>query len=250
MRSTVYRQVSTHSDAFAAADPENIFYWRKPVFRMDAETIRDSILAVNGRLITKFYGPPVPVKEDAVGQIVIGIDKKAASNRPGNDIPLKGEDLRRSVYIQVRRSRPLAMLRTFDAPVMETNCDRRVPSTSASQSLMMMNSKFILDSSQDFATRLGGTVPSWVTVPDGLTGITTDEQRLTARRVAWAWHLAYHRSPGNDELVAAMAFLADQLDFIKKNPDQQKGSKIPSKVLVLVNLCQALLGSNEFLYID
>ena len=93
-------------------------------------------------------------------------------------------------------------------------------------------------------------MPSWVTVPDGLTGITTDEQRLTARRVAWAWHLAYHRSPGNDELVAAMAFLADQLDFIKKNPDQQKGSKIPSKVLVLVNLCQALLGSNEFLYID
>ena len=250
MRSTVYRQVSTHSDAFAAADPENIFYWRKPVFRMDAETIRDSILAVNGRLITKFYGPPVPVKEDAVGQIVIGIDKKAASNRPGNDIPLKGEDLRRSVYIQVRRSRPLAMLRTFDAPVMETNCDRRVPSTSASQSLMMMNSKFILDSSQDFATRLGGTVPAWVTVPDGLTGIATDEQQMTARRVAWAWQLAYNRAPADEELIAAMAFLDDQLDFIKKNPDQQKGNKIPSKVLVLVNLCQALLGSNEFLYID
>ena len=47
-----------------------------------------------------------------------------------------------------------------------------------------------------------------------------------------------------------MAFLDDQLDFIKKNPDQQKGNKTPSKVLVLVNLCQALLGSNEFLYID
>ena len=59
-----------------------------------------------------------------------------------------GEESRRSVYIQVRRSQPLAVLQRFDAPVMETNCDRRPASTVATQALMLINSDFILQQSK------------------------------------------------------------------------------------------------------
>ena len=63
-------------------------------------------------------------------------------------MPIGGEEFRRSVYIEVRRSKPLAILRAFDAPVMETNCDRRIASTAAPQALMMMNSEFTLKAGQ------------------------------------------------------------------------------------------------------
>ena len=64
------------------------------------------------------------------------------------------EEFRRSLYIEVRRSRPLALLRAFDAPVMETNCDRRIASTAAPQALMMMNSDFTLKAANRFAAAL------------------------------------------------------------------------------------------------
>ena len=50
------------------------------------------------------------MKEDAVGQIVVGVDNKVGANEPGAEIPIGAEEFRRSVYIEVRRSRPLALL--------------------------------------------------------------------------------------------------------------------------------------------
>ena len=73
------------------------------------------------------YGPPVPVAEDAVGHMLP--DKDSA---------------RRSLYLQARRTKPVSLLATFDSPTMAVNCDRRAPSTSAMQSLVLMNSDFIL----------------------------------------------------------------------------------------------------------
>ena len=101
------------------------------VRRLDAEVVRDCVLTASGSLFDRMSGRPVPVREDAVGQIVVGIDTKVGANEPGAEVPIGAEESRRSLYIEVRRSRPLALLRTFDLPVMETNCDRRVSSTSA-----------------------------------------------------------------------------------------------------------------------
>lgn len=129
--STVYRQSSAPNPAMEALDPINHYYWRKPLQRLDAEVIRDSILAVSGRLNPTLGGPPLPVKADDAGQI---IEAEPAA--------------RRSLYVQVRRSQPLAMLTAFDAPVMETNCTARTLSNSAPQSLLLMNSRFALDASE------------------------------------------------------------------------------------------------------
>lgn len=104
--------------------------------RLEAETIRDRMLAVTGSLDKTLFGPPVTIKEDETGQVIV------ADNQP-----------RRSLYIQSRRSRPVALLQTFDAPVMETNCELRANSTVATQSLMLLNGNFVLDQAAKLADR-------------------------------------------------------------------------------------------------
>jgi hypothetical protein len=136
MLSTAYRQSSAQTAGGADVDPENRFYGRKPIARLEAEALRDRMLAAAGKLDRTLYGPPLAIKEDDAGQVVVS-----------------GEQTRRSLYIRVRRSRPVAMLQAFDAPVMETNCEIRLNSTVATQSLMMMNGQFILQQAANLAKR-------------------------------------------------------------------------------------------------
>jgi len=135
MTSTVWRQSSKAATDLVqpnpdSIDPANQYYWRKPVVRLEAETIRDRMLAASGQLQRTLYGRPIAIKEDDAGQVVVD-----------------GFQKRRSLYIQARRSRPVGMLKAFDAPVMDTNCERRSTSTSAMQSLMLMNGVFVLQQS-------------------------------------------------------------------------------------------------------
>ncbi len=193
MTSTAYRQASTRDAKKLAIDPDNRLYWRKPVQRLDAEALRDSVLATSGVLNPKMFGSPVPVKEDAVGQIVVGVDNKAESNRPGQDIAIGDEEYRRSIYVQVRRSRPLAMLNVFDAPVMVVNCERRSSSTVAPQALMLMNSDFILKQAGLFAARL-----------------RREAGDDSAKQLERAWQIAFGRGPSAEEKRLATGLLSAQ----------------------------------------
>src|SRR5258706_10754609 len=101
------------------------------------------------------FGGPVPVMFDEDGQVVVGVDTTDTAGRPsGKFVPMNGEEFRRSLYIQMRRSRPLGMLETFDLPRMEPNCELRNASTVAPQSLAMMNGEFVLAQSKFFAERV------------------------------------------------------------------------------------------------
>jgi hypothetical protein len=135
MTSTVYRQVSQRDPQRSNRDDDNRYLTRMSVRRLDAEALRDRLLSASGSLRSAMFGPAVAVKEDDVGQVIVG-----------------GDEARRSVYVQVRRSQPLALLAAFDAPVMETNCDCRQVSTVATQSLMLMNSEFVLQQALKLAT--------------------------------------------------------------------------------------------------
>ena len=99
LTSTAWRQSSYRRPSGEAIDAENQFYWRKSLQRVDAEILRDSMLAVSGNLDLRLFGPPVAVAEDETGQV------RVDASQP-----------RRSIYARVRRSQPVGMLQTFDAP--------------------------------------------------------------------------------------------------------------------------------------
>lgn len=130
MSSTVWRQSSVGTTMSPAP------FARRRLVRLDAETLRDRMLAASGELDRTQFGPPLAIKEDDTGQVIVD-----------------GGQKRRSLYIQSRRSRPVAMLQAFDAPVMQTNCEMRPSSTVATQSLMLINGEFILTQAARLADR-------------------------------------------------------------------------------------------------
>ena len=135
MLSTAYRQSSYRDPARSEIDAQNKYYWRQNVIRLDAETLTDRILAATGELDPTPFGAPLGIKEDDSGQVIVEGQK------------------RRSLYVQQRRTQPVALLQTFDAPVMQTNCEIRPSSTVATQSLMLMNGQFLLTQSARLASR-------------------------------------------------------------------------------------------------
>ena len=126
MLSTAYRQL-LRDPAQAALDSDNRYYGRQNVVRLDVEALRDRVLAASGTLDRTLFGPPVAVKEDDAGQVIVA-----------------GDVQRRSLYAMQSRSQPSALMQAFEAPAMQTNCEARSSSTVATQSLMLMNGDFWL----------------------------------------------------------------------------------------------------------
>jgi hypothetical protein len=149
MTSAVYRQSSATPGRVSdlpdprRIDSENSLYWQFPLRRLEAEVLRDRMLVASGRLDGTQFGPAVPVEENFAGQVMVKEDKP-----------------RRSIYLQVRRTKPVSFLTTFDAPVMTVNCERRVSSTGAVQSLMLMNNESVLKEAEQFAQRLRRETPA------------------------------------------------------------------------------------------
>ena len=235
LNSRAWQQSIADNQRSRQLDPDNALFGSARLQRLDAEIVRDCILAISGRLNTKAFGPAVPVMADRVGRFVIGKENMNAG-RPGSVIDMKGEQYRRSIYIQMRRSRPLAVLEAFDQPPMTPNCDKRNASTASTQSLLMMNSELLLTFSRHFADRL--------------TQITPDE----SEQIDTAWQLVYCRNPKPLEREAAVRFLEDQRSILEGQvayrPDPKKPPVRTAKHEALAVMCQMLLGSNEFLYVD
>ena len=192
-------------------------------------------LSVSGSMNSNRYGQPVPIMADRVGQWVIGTENLNAG-RPGAVIEMKGEQYRRSVWIEVRRSRPLAVLDTFDRPAMEPNCTQRVVTTVAAQSLMMMNSDFVVSQSTRFAKRLELEVG-----PDQVD------------RIRRAWQLVYASEPTAEQTASASDFVDEQIALFLETPDAgdpEGGQAARAATDAWSVFCQALLSSNRFLYLD
>jgi hypothetical protein len=249
LTSAAYRQSSAREPGKDAADPDNRLLGRFPLRRLDAEAIRDGMLAVSGRLNPALYGPPVPVKENEVGQFVLGVENRDGAGRFTAEVPLPpGDEARRSVYAQVRRSRPLAVLDTFDWATAEPNCDARTSSTATPQALMLLNGAFVVVQSEAFAERVRREAGA-------------DPKAQAVR----AWRLAYGGPPTAPELDAAVAFLRDQAEAFRQAPppaapapptSAKSKAKPPApappppEARALAMFCQALLSSNRFLYVD
>lgn len=242
--STAYRQSSRRTPELERVDPDNRLLGRMSVRRLEAEMVRDAILAVSGVLNPKMYGPPVPVSPDELGQIVIAVDTRDTTGRfTGKKIDLGDEVFRRSVYVQSRRSMPLEMLETFDAPRMAPNCELRTSSTAAPQSLMLLNNGFLLEQAGLFAR----------SVREAAGGDLLAQLSL-------AWRRAYGRAPSRRQLDWAREFVAEQTNVFEGRVSAASGSKkdrakknepvVSPADAALESFCQALLCSNQFLYVD
>ena len=139
--SATYRQASTVTPDLAARDPANVLLARGPRVRLDAEVIRDSMLAAAGLLSTKMGGPGVrPPQPEGVTEVAYGSPKWRVS---------KGEDRhRRSIYTFQKRTAPFAMATTFDGPTGEACLVRREVSNSPLQALTLLNDPMFVEVAQ------------------------------------------------------------------------------------------------------
>ncbi len=242
LNSQAYRQISLRDAKRDSIDPDNRLLSRQNSQRLEAENLRDALLAVSGKLNPKIGGEPVPVCLNEEGQVVIGIDTTdTAGRQTGKHIGLNGEEFRRSVYVQVRRTKPLEMFATFDAPdMMEPNCDVRPVTTVSPQSLLLMNNLGMREHAQYFAERL-----------------QKDCAGDVGAQVERAFRLAYGRPPTADDKAAALEFITAQTAYYKENPAKLEAVMGPApkenaapELLGLTALCHGLMSANEFLYVD
>ena len=227
--STAWQQTSARRTELDAVDADNRLIGRMPVRRLEAEALRDRILAAAGTLDATPFGPAIPVVADEAGEFVV-----------------KDALPRRSLWLQQRRSMPVQFLATFDAPSMQTNCDRRVHSTVAGQALLLMNGDFVLRQSRMMADRTIADAGS-LTVADDAP--PADEAAALALALQLAWRRAFDRAPDSTEQIAAGTFLADELTILR-GAAPEIAAPSERRARAMANLCQQLLSSNEFLYVD
>jgi hypothetical protein len=217
LMSNAYRMSSQGNPQALAKDPENDLMWRFDMRRLDAEEIRDSILAVNGSLNTKtLYGPdiyPTIPKEVLAGQ-----------SRPGYgwETSPPEQQTRRSIYIHIKRSLAVPLLASFDMADTDFTCPMRFATTQPTQALSMLNSPFLNDQARVFAAALrqqAGAEPQ-------------AQVRLGLRRTL-------QREPTAAEVARGLKFIARL---------QRENSADAAEAMRLY--CLILLNLNEFIYLD
>ncbi len=240
--SRAYQRASLQAGPAVQIDPENHLLWRQNVQRLDAETLRDSLLAVSGLLKPSSGGKPRwPEVPDellhAQPAILEAIEGKDGGRRQGwYTDPLEETDVR-SLYLVRKRCLPIPLLQVFDLPDTTVSCARRETTVVAPQALMLLNSPSALRYAEAFANRvwLLGDRPG---EPD------RPEPDL-ARLVKIAFRLGLARDPDSEELALAQ-------DFLQQHAEQHRAAGRDPEVdrLALVDLCRAIFNLNEFCYVD
>ena len=225
--SETYQRSSSFDAQAAKADPDNTLLWRHRQRRLEAEVVRDSILASSGRLNAKMKGPGFyPTLPAAVlaGQSVPGQGWGTSDKR---------EQSRRSVYIFAKRSLAVPEIELLDAPDSTSSCEQRIVSTTGPQALAFLNGAFIHEQSRYFAARL-----------------IAGAGRQPIDQVERAFVLALSRPPRPEETQAALKFLEIQERQIKSESASTKSPRGPtdSRRMALEAFCLVVLNTNEFVY--
>jgi len=180
MLSAVYRQSSANSEAGSAQDSDARYLWRFPPRRLEAEAVRDSVLAVSGKLDLTAGGPGFRLFKYTVDNVA-------------TYYPLEQfgpETYRRAVYQQAARSVKDDMLGPYDCPDSALPEPKRWVTTTALQALSMMNSSFIIDQARFFAERL-----------------SREAGQDHGAQVDRAYRLAFGRLPKPEERAAAIRLI-------------------------------------------
>jgi len=232
MLSNTYRQSSQFNAEAAKVDPEDKLVWRYNRHRLEGEVIRDAMLQASGRLNLKMGGrgvfPPLPE----------GVNPRGGWKKNED----AAETQRRSVYTFVRRNTRYPMFEVFDMPDTHESCPRRATTTTAPQALELLNSDLVLDWSRSLAGKV---------LNDG--GLTPEAQ------VDRAYRMTFSRAPSEAERKTALEFLSRQSTILAERMATDTKTPLPDnlpegvekvRAAALVDLCHALLNSNEFVYLN
>ncbi len=213
--SRAYRQDSAFHDANHALDPDNVWLWRVSPRRLDAESIRDAMLAMAGKL---------DLKPQAGSAIALSGEGFAGVVERGRQLDEQRFQCR-AVYLPVMRGRILESLEEFDGVDGAAVVGHRPETTVPSQSLYLLNSPFVLSLATNAAERL------------------MTESRDSRQRVDLAYRRWFGRLPTDSESTAA-------LSFISRYQQQAKSewrTAIRSEAAAWTAFCQSLWASSEFL---
>jgi len=212
LMSQAYQRGSRAPAGVAAADAENVYLSYFPRRRLEAEEIRDAVLQAAGTLNTKMGGRPVVP--------ALAAEELYGMSQPVGNAWIVTEDAaehnRRTVYMISRRNFRMPLLEVFDRPEGVLSCSRRESTTTAPQSLSLLNGGFTLGQAAALAERL----------------------EAAGDPVAAAWRSVYGREPAPDERTRVEAFLEKQTALLG------------SRRAALVELGRSLFNTNEFLYVE
>ena len=215
--------ITNHFARAIALDPDNTLLWHMNLQRLEAESLRDSILAVSGKLNSQPGGPGIKPRLRA--------DLLPASQR--NKWPALTTEgpaqWRRSVYIYVKRQLLMPMLELFDAPTTTDSCAERTRSVVPTQALVLMNDEFVEDQAgflaQRAATEAGGDLVK-----------TIERMQL----------LALARGPSAERLKQVTAFVATR----EAAYASEANGKSSPRQRALADLAHVLFNSSEFITIE
>lgn len=216
--SSTYRMSSRAEERAASIDPENRLLHHMPVKRLEAEAIRDSILAVSGKLDRTLFGP----------SLVPHISKYQDGRGKPESGPLDGGG-RRSIYIQVRRNFLTPMFLVFDYPLPISTIGRRSVSTVPSQALLMMNNELVALGAREWAREVTASETGW------------------RRRVEKMYVAAFGRLPEDWEVAEVETFLEGQRARYRNMPEAEAADELNEQVWA--DLAHVLFNSAEFIYV-
>ena len=219
LTSSTYRQSSRVTPENQRLDSDGGLLSRMPLTRMDAEVVRDSLLAAAGQLDLTPGGPPDAVDERPDGLVT---SKRTARG------------WRRSIYVLHRRRKIPTILERFDLPEVAPNCTERGVSIVAPQALHLLNNAMVFELAGHFANRIRDQAGS--------------NPAMQIDRI----HLVAHgRRPSDDERLLVLATLEELAQrWLAETQEDAVDAERTAAERALVNYCHAVMNSAEFLYID
>ena len=215
LRSAAYQQSSQSSPEALDHDPENKLFSHQNRVRLEGEAIRDSLLAVSGRLNPTMFGPSVlpPLPADLA---------TSAKNWTANIVT--AEDARRSIYVFARRNLRFPFFEVFDAPDNNVTCPERGRSVTAPQALTLLNSEEVITAAGAAATRV------------------MQEASSTDERIGRTFQLTLGRAPAASEQEKSRSFLREHHGG---NPPPTQPAQAE-----FTALCRALFNLNAFVFVE
>ena len=227
LASNTYRMSKRWNAQYGAEDPESRLLWRVPYTRLEVEAVRDSMLAVTGRLNRKMYGPSMlpPIPKAALE----GHSDPDTIWEPSEE----DEASRRTIYAFIKRSMVIPMLEVLDLCDTTRSTAQRVVTSVAPQALTLFNGDFVAAQARYFAERVVWEV-----------GIEPDKQ------IERAYRLALARPPTPQERDRMQAFLSREADAWVREASERPRDRAMARRHALEQMCRVILNLNEFVYTD